>query len=85
MQKGKSRPKHVNSIETVSEHLEAMGDVIAGNDSVIILILSLPENFNYQITILETIAEDKLTWDYVPNSLIQEYDKMQSGSAAGAV
>ena len=44
----------------------------------------MPEEYNHLITALETIAEDKLTWDYVRDRLIHEHDKMQSGSA-GAV
>ena len=75
---------HVNYIKTLSEHLEAVGDAVAEKDLVIILISSLPEEYNHLITALETIAEDKLTWDYVRDRLIHEHDKMQSGSA-GAV
>ena len=75
---------HVNYIKTLSEHLEAVGDAVAEKDLVIILISSLPEEYNHLITALETIAEDKLTWDYVRDRLIHEHDKMQSESA-GAV
>ena len=46
---------HVNEIKTISEHLEAIGDPIAEHDLLIILISSLPEEFNYLITALETI------------------------------
>ena len=84
MDKGTSMVAHVNYIKTLSEHLEAVGDAVAEKDLVIILISSLPEEYNHLITALETIAEDKLTWDYVRDRLIHEHDKMQSGSA-GAV
>ena len=53
--------EHVNCIKTLSEHLKAVGDAVAENDSDIILISSLPEDYNFLITALETIAEDKLT------------------------
>ena len=53
--KGDDMTNHVNEIKTISEHLEAIGDPIAEHDLVIILISSLPEEFNYLITALETI------------------------------
>eukprot|EP00794_Sanderia_malayensis_P016396 gene16396-biopygen12085 len=51
-------------------------------DDAVILISSLPEQYNYLITALETIGEDKLTWDYVRDRLIHEYDKMQGRNAS---
>ena len=65
MGKGDDMKNHVNEIKTISEHLEAICDSIAEHDLVIILISSLPEDFNYLITALETIAEITLTWVYV--------------------
>ena len=47
---------------------------------VIILISSLPDDYNFLITALETIAEEKLTWDYVHDRLLHEFDKMQRES-----
>ena len=38
---------HINQIKTISEHLEVIGDPIAEHDLVIVLISSLPEEFNY--------------------------------------
>ena len=43
---------------------------------VIILISSLPDEYNYLITALETIAEEKLSWDYVRDRLTHEYEKL---------
>ena len=45
--------------------MEAIDDAIAENNLVILLISSLPDEYNYLITALETIAEDTLSWDYV--------------------
>ena len=56
MGKGDDMTNHVNEIKTISEHLEAIGDQIAEHDLNIILISSLPKEFNYLITALETIA-----------------------------
>ena len=65
MEEGTSMIDHVNYIKSLSEHLEAVDDAVAEKDLVIILISSLPEKYNSLITALETIAEDKLKWDYV--------------------
>ena len=48
--------EHVNHIKTLSEHLEAIDDRIAEKYLVILLISSLPEEYNYLITALETIS-----------------------------
>ena len=69
---------HVNEIKTTSEHLEAISAQIAEHDLVIILISSLPEEFIYLITALETIST--LTWDYVRDRLIHESDKLQKSN-----
>ena len=69
---------HVSEIKTISEHLEAIGDPIVEHNLVVILISSLPEEFNYLITALETIAESTLTWDYVCERLIREANKLQN-------
>ena len=61
VQKGTGMVEHINYIKTLSEHLEAVEDPIEEKDLVIILISSLPEDYNYLITALETIAEEKLT------------------------
>ena len=65
MEIGTSMINHINYIKTLSEHSEALEDPVQEKDVVIILISSLPDEYNYLITALETIAEDKLTWDYV--------------------
>ena len=80
MGKGAKMIDHINYIKTLAEHLEAVDDEIAEKDLVIILISSLPEEYNYLITALETIAEEKLSWNYVRDRLIHEYDKMLGGS-----
>ena len=83
MDKGASMLEHINYIKTLSEHLQAVGDPIAEKDLIIILISSLPDSYNYLITALETIAEERLTWEYVHERLVHEHQKMYSGSAEG--
>ena len=67
--------EHINHIKMLAEHLEAIDDNIAEKDLVIILISSLPDEYNYLITALETIDEEKLIWDYVRDRLIHEAEK----------
>ena len=77
LEKGGSMIDHINYIKTLSEHLEAVDDLVQEKDLVIILISSLPEEYNYLITALETIGEEKLTWEYVRDRLMHEADKME--------
>ena len=81
MDKGQNMTEHINYIKTLSEHLEAIGDPIEEKDLVILLISSLPDDYNYLITALETIAEDNLTWDYVRDRLIHESEKKKPAEA----
>ena len=81
MEKGTKMLDHINYIKTLAEHMEGVGDAVSENDLVIILISSLPEEYNFLITALETIKEEMLTWDYVRDRLLHEYDKMQRGSS----
>ena len=78
LEKGCDMVEHINSVKTVAEHLEAIGDPIAEHDLVIILISSLNEDFNFLITALETIAEENLTFEYVRDRLIHEAEKLKN-------
>ena len=49
MQKNTDMVNHVNSLKTISEHLESLGDVVAEKDLVMILISSLPDEYNIQL------------------------------------
>ena len=81
MEKGTKMINHINCIKTLAEHIEGVGDTLAENDLVIILMSSLPEEYDFLITELETILEDLLTWGFVRDRLIYGYKKMQRGSA----
>ena len=83
MEKGTTMINHVNHIKTLAEHLDAVGDPIMEKDLVIILISSLPDEYAYLITALETIAEDRLTWDYVRDRVVHEYEKTHNQSHNG--
>ena len=59
---------HVNKLKTICEHLESIGDLITENDMVMVLLSSLPTQYNNLITTLETLKEEQLTWNYVRDS-----------------
>ena len=83
MEKGTEMQTHVNYLKTISEHLEAIDDKVEEKDLVIILLSSLPEEYNHLVTALETIAEDKLTsWTYVRDRVIAEYDRKYGDSCS---
>ena len=52
MKKDMKMIDHVNYVKTLAEHLEAVDDNISEKDLVIILISSLPDEYNYLITAL---------------------------------
>ena len=78
MDEGTSMVEHVNKLKTIAEHLEALDDMVSEKDLVMILISSLPEDFNNLITTLETLQEEKLTWDYVRDRVLTEFDRKES-------
>eukprot|EP00794_Sanderia_malayensis_P002751 gene2751-biopygen2271 len=78
LEKGVTMLEHVNYLKTLSDHLEAVGDRIEEKDLVIILISSLTEDYNYLITALETIAEERLNWVYVRDRVLHTYEKIHN-------
>ena len=78
MNPGTDMTTHINQIKTISEHLEALDDPVVEKDLVMILISSWPTEYNNLITTLETLSEEKLTWNYVRDRAIAEYDRIKS-------
>ena len=66
---------HVNFVRTIAEHLECLDDPVVEKDLVMILLSSLPEDYNNLLTTLETLEEQKLTWEYVRDRLISEFER----------
>ena len=50
MEKGITMTNHVNQLKTIAEHLEALDDEVKEKDLVMILISSLPDEYNNLIT-----------------------------------
>ena len=68
---------HVNNIKTIAEQLENLGDCQNEKDLVFILMSSLPmADYRNLITTLETLEEERLTWDYVRDRLLTEYERI---------
>ena len=66
---------HVNNLKTISERLESLGDPVTEKDLVMILISSLSDTYNNLITTLETVKEEELSWEYVRDRVISEYER----------
>ena len=66
---------HINEMKTVAERLEGLGDPVSDKDLVMILISSLTENYNNLVTTLETLNEEQLTWTYVRDRLMTEFER----------
>ena len=77
MRPGSDMITHINYIKTISEHLEAVDDPVVEKDLVMILLSSWPPEYNNLITTLETLSEDKLTWNYVRDRALTEYDRIK--------
>ena len=77
LEKGKSMEAHINNIKTIADHLEAIGDPQSEKDLVMILMTSLNSSPEYHslITALETLKEENLTWDYLRDRLLTEYER----------
>ena len=78
LEKGVTMEEHVNNLTTISEHLDALDDAVSEKDLVMILISSLSEDYNNLITALESVKESELTWTYVRERVIAEYDRKKS-------
>jgi hypothetical protein len=71
---------HINEVKTIAEHLESVEDPVRDKDLVKILITSLPPEYNNLLTTLETLKAEALTWNYIRDRLINEYDRKKSAS-----
>ena len=69
---------HINSIRNIADHLEALDNPISEDDLVMTLLSSLSEDYNNLVTTLETLKEEQLTWNYVRDRLITEYQRRKS-------
>ena len=70
---------HVNTIKSISEQLAAVDDPVSENDLSMILIASWPREYYNLITNLEIVDEDKLSWTYVRDRAIAEYERRSLG------
>ena len=72
---GMSMIEHVNELKTIAERLESLGDPVSEKDLVMILISSLSDAYNNLITSLESVKEEELSWEYVRDRAISEYER----------
>ena len=66
---------HVNNLKTIAERLESVGNPVEENDLAMILITSLPDSYNNLVTALETLKPEQLTWCYVRDRVLSEYER----------
>ena len=75
VEKSTNMTAHVNNLKTIAERLESVGNPVEENDLAMILITSLPESYNNLVTALETLKPDQLTWSYVRDRVLSEYER----------
>ena len=73
---------HVNRIKSISEQLAAVDDAVDEKDLYMILIASWPREYYNLVTNLETVDEAKLSWSYVRDRCIAEYERRSSGEGS---
>ena len=75
MEKGGNMNEHINKLKIIAEHRQAVDDAPLERDLVYTLLNSLSEEYNHLITTLETLPRERLTWDYVRDRLLAEYER----------
>ena len=50
----------VNKMTTIAERLAALGKPVSDEEMAMILLTSLPKDYNHLITTLETLDDDKI-------------------------
>ena len=71
---GTTMEAHLNHLKTVAEHMEALNDPVSDKDLVMILLTGLPDNYNNFITAIESLKEEELSWTYIRDKLLAEYE-----------
>ena len=73
--------EHVNKIRTLADQLAALDNKEIDESILVVKLLgSLPKEYHHLLTALETLAEEKLTWVYVRDRLITEYERISSNA-----
>ena len=56
----------------------SVNDTIQEKDLVMLVLSKLPQEYHNLVTTLETLEEEKLTWDYIRDRLLAEYERKVS-------
>ena len=83
LEPGGNMVQHVNRMKTLSDQMQALGDPVSDRDLVMLLFVSLPNSYNTLVTTLETLTDEKLTWEYVRDRAITEYERRKSSGPKG--
>ena len=81
----KSMSEYIDEMEGIFNRLESMECPVQESMKVAILLASFgnkpTSSYGPVISALETLSDDKLTWDSTTSRMLQEYDSKQSHSA----
>ncbi|XP_023242383.1 uncharacterized protein LOC111640590 [Centruroides sculpturatus] len=72
--------RHLNSIEDLVDELTASGEQMSDRLMGILMLGSLPDNYNTLMTALEARADTDLTLGFVKIKIMEEYEKQSRGS-----
>ncbi len=72
---------HFNKLATMADELEAIEVTISDEVKVMVLLISLPNSYQSQITVLETFQLANWTWDVSTRLLNEELMKKETGES----
>lgn len=79
---GGNMETHLTQMDDLIDQLSSLGETLAQQLTVALLLSSLPDSFGTLITALETRPEADLTVELVKNKLIEEYKRRNENTAA---
>jgi len=68
---------HINKVRELADQLDAIGDPVKDRDLAIIMLCSLPEQYNPLIISLESRSPEDITFDVVTGRLLAEEERQK--------
>ncbi|XP_023217855.1 uncharacterized protein LOC111620189 [Centruroides sculpturatus] len=72
--------RYLSTIEDLVDELTALGEQMSDRLMGILMLGSLPDNYNTLMTALEARADTDLTLEFIKIKIMEEYEKQSRGS-----
>lgn len=77
--------EHLLKFDKKIRELKSSGAKMEDLDIVCHLLLTLPKGYNFLVTAIETMDQDKITVDFVKSRLLDEFNKKNAGTSSEKV